>query len=199
MLATSGRPSGPLTSWSAEFKADGYRCQLSVVDGRLVARTRGGHDIADQVPELSCLAALGVDVVLDGELIVGAGRPADFYAVAGAVSSRRRDRATVSFIGFDILWLGGVSLLQRPHVDRRHLLNHLSALSDGALPVVASFPGSDLDELLVACDELDLEGVVLKRRNSSYRPGRSKHWRKVKTDAWRTVHLPARQRSYEPG
>ena len=45
----------------------------------------------------------------------------------------------------------------------------------------------DVDELLAACDELDLEGVVLERDGSRYRPGRSRDWRKVKTTSWRSA------------
>ena len=61
-----------------------------------------------------------------------------------------------------------------------------------------SYPAADVDDLLAACDELDLEGVVVKRCSSLYRPGaRSKDWRKIKTTAWRTNHLPARQPAME--
>ena len=45
--------------------------------------------VADQLPELAALSDLGVDVVLDGELVAGAGRPADFYAQLGAPTSLR--------------------------------------------------------------------------------------------------------------
>ena len=88
-LATSGRPATSLRGWSVEVTADGFRCQVSIIGGRRVARTGGGHDISDHLPELAVLSDLGVEVVLDGELVAGAGRPADFYALA--ISSRRRD------------------------------------------------------------------------------------------------------------
>jgi bifunctional non-homologous end joining protein LigD len=92
MLATSGRPSGSLAGWTAEYKADGFRCQATMLAGRRVLKTRGGQDIADRVPELEPLSQLGVDVVLDGELVAGARRPSDFYDVVGAVSARRGTR-----------------------------------------------------------------------------------------------------------
>ena len=84
------------------------------MDGESI-RTRGGHDIADQLPELEALSHLGVDVILDGELVAGAGRPADFYAVIGSVSSRRRDRTQLNFLAFDLLWLDGSWLVDDPH------------------------------------------------------------------------------------
>ena len=198
MLAASGRPAGSLVGWTAEFKADGFRCQIAVSTSRRVARTRGGHDIADRLPELEVLSRVGVDMILDGELIVGAGRPADFPALAGAVASKRRDRTRTNFVAFDLLAVDCQMLINRPHAERRQLLDHLAVLAPEALTVVPSYPAIDVDALLVACDELDLEGVVLKRCSSLYRPGaRSKDWRKVKTDAWRTKHLPARQKSME--
>ena len=198
MLATSGRPAGSLAGWTAEVKADGFRCQVAAIGGRRVIRTRGGHDIADQLPELEALSHLGVDVILDGELVAGAGRPADFYAVIGSVSSRRRDRTQLNFLAFDLLWLDGSWLVDDPQTDRRRLLERLHQLSDGTLGVLPSFPAADLDDLLAGCEDLDLEGVVLKRSGSRYRPGRSRDWRKVKTSVWRSVHLPARQRAMSP-
>lgn len=101
MLASHGRPAGSLAGWTAELKADGFRCQVGILGDRRVVRTRGGHDVDDRVPELAALVDLGVDVVLDGELIAGAGRPADFYQVIGSVASTRRDRPQLGFLAFD--------------------------------------------------------------------------------------------------
>jgi bifunctional non-homologous end joining protein LigD len=48
-------------------------------------------------------------------------------------------------------------------------------------------------EVLDGCTELGLEGVVAKKLDSIYKPGsRSRHWRKVKTAEWRTLHAPLR-------
>ena len=46
--------------------------------------------------------------------VAGAGRPADFYAVIGSVSSRRSDRTQLKFLAFDLLWLDGNSLTDTP-------------------------------------------------------------------------------------
>ena len=147
MLATTGRPDGSLSGWVAEVKLDGFRALVAVEGARRVVRTRGGHDIADQLPELASLSEIGTTMVLDGELIAGAGRPADFSSLAGRIASRRRDRKPVSFVGFDLLMLDGCSLLDRPLADRRRLLEHLSGLSEGRLPIVPSYPAEDVDAL----------------------------------------------------
>jgi ATP-dependent DNA ligase len=78
MLATSRRPTGRSTGRVAEVTLDGFRAVVLVEGDRLVVRTRGGHDIADRLPGLRSLGELGVPLVLDGELVVGGGRPAVF-------------------------------------------------------------------------------------------------------------------------
>jgi len=151
----------------------------------LTVWTRRGTDITDKVPEV---AALGVDCVLDGELVSGAGLPADFYPLAGLMSARRR-RSAVTFVAFDVLRLDGRSLLDYDLASRREVLECLVRLSDGALTAVATFDGTDLDDVLMCCEPMQLEGIVVKRRTSLYRPGRrSVEWRKVNCPAWRTDH-----------
>lgn len=128
MLATSGRPSGSLEGWAVEPKADGWRAQVAVDADEWTVWTRTGRDITARVPELTVLGELGVECVLDGELVAGAELRSDFYPLAGLVLARRRS-APVSFVAFDILRLNGRSLVaddrQSParradHTDRRH-------------------------------------------------------------------------------
>ncbi|MEJ7721254.1 MAG: hypothetical protein WKF58_12795 [Ilumatobacteraceae bacterium] len=69
------------------------------------------------MPELAVLGELGVECVLDGELVAGAGLPSDFYPLAGLVSARRRS-APVSFVAFDVLRLNGRSLVDYDRQSR---------------------------------------------------------------------------------
>ena len=161
---------------------------MAVDTDGLTVWTRRGTDITDKVPEV---AALGVDGVLDGELVTGAGLPIDFYPLAGLMSARRR-RSTVTFVAFDVLRLNGRSLLDYDLASRRQMLECLVRLSDGALTAVATFDGADLDDVLTCCEQMQMEGVV-KRRTSLYRPGkRTPDWRKVEFPAWRTEHAERR-------
>lgn len=191
MVAARGRPSGGLAGWAVEWKLDGYRCQV-LTGPHPQVRTRRGRNITDRVPELEALSRVGPEMILDGELITGAGRPTDFYALAGAVASRRS--TGVTFVAFDLLWLDGCSLLEHPYDDRRTLLERLGVLADGALHVVPAFPGPEIDHVLAGCRELQLEGVVAKRRTSRYRPGpkRSTAWTKVKNEEWSRLHASRR-------
>ena len=195
MLATSGRPTGTLDDWVVEPKADGWRAQVAVDADGCRVWTRTGRDITTKVPEIAAIAALGVECVLDGELVAGAGLPADFYPLAGMLSARRRSQR-LTFVAFDVLRLDGRSLLEYDLASRREMLDCLVRLSDGALTAVHTFPGSELDDVLAGCEHLAMEGVVVKRRTSVYRPGRrTSDWRKVKCPAWRSEHAERRIKS----
>ena len=115
-----------------------------------------------------------------GELISGAGTLADFYRLLGDLG-RRGGSATI--VAFDVLALDDEVVTGLPYIERRALLEKLDL---SGFVVAPSFPGTDLDPLLKSCGELGMEGVVLKRLSSIYRPGqRSSDWRKVKCPAWR--------------
>lgn len=190
MLAVSGRPAGPLHGWAGEPKFDGWRAMVSADADAVKVRTRRGHDVTAAVPELACAPTR--DVVLDGELIVGAGRLSDFYRLAGRLAGPPRNGASerVTFAAFDVLSIDGRTLLDESYETRRAVLESLS-LAEGYC-VVPRYPGTDVDDLLSACEHEDMEGVVLKRLGSRYRPGeRSRDWAKVKCPSWRE-HLERR-------
>ena len=158
MLAANGQPTGSLDAWRIEPKLDGYRTVVGITPTELVVRTRRGRNISDRLPELARLGEIGVELVLDGELIDGAGRPEDFYGLAGAITARQR-RAPLTFVAFDLLACNGNSMVQRPQHERRRLLEYVAHLADGQLHIVPSYPSADLDALLVSADELSLEGL----------------------------------------
>jgi bifunctional non-homologous end joining protein LigD len=188
MLLVSGMPDDPARGW-VEPKLDGWRATVTSERGAVQVRTRTGRQI--DVPELQPLAAaLGDGTVIDGELIHGTGRMADFYPLAGTVASRARPRP-LTFAAFDLVTCDGVSLVREPLEDRREAL--LARVQAGPhWAVVPQLPGTDLDLLLAECASAEMEGVVWKEAGSIYRPGmRSRSWRKVKTAAW-AAHAPRR-------
>lgn len=195
MLAGYGPPAS-VAGWSAEPKLDGWRA-LVTVDERVTVRTRGGHEL--ELPELDPLADLGLRLVLDGELVGGAGRMSDFYAVAPTMSQRRRTRRHVlSLAAFDVLWIDGTRTIDLHYLQRRRLLEQLDL--DGPASVVPRWDGEDAAHLLDACERLDVEGVVLKRNSATYDPGRrSTAWRKVKCATWRQIHAERRRPSERRG
>jgi bifunctional non-homologous end joining protein LigD len=159
----------------------------------VVVRTRRGHGITSAVPGIGALTELGQSVVLDGELVAGAGTAGDFYGLLPHLVGRRHPGppAPVSFWAFDLLWIDGEPLLDRPYHQRRQRLEELRL--PGPCGVLPRFPGPDAADLLAACAAHDVEGIVLKRLRSIYRPGeRTRHWRKLKTPDWSALHRPRR-------
>jgi bifunctional non-homologous end joining protein LigD len=191
MLPTVGVPPS-VAGWVAEPKLDGWRARLLVDTDVVVVRTRRGNDVSEAVPAALALRDAGLSVVLDGELVAGRGTLAEFYRVGPAVARKGRGQA-VTFVAFDCVWHDGELLTGRPHVERRELLDRLGLAALG-VPVVPSLDGLDAALLFTACDQLGVEGVVLKRSASLYWPGRrTPDWKKVKVRAWRE-HMERRIR-----
>ncbi len=191
MLATAGPlpPASPTGRWAYEIKWDGVRALASVSDGELVLRSRNGRVITRSYPELATLADAMAPhrAVLDGELVVldAAGHPsfealqARMHVHDGAAARDRATRTPVTYMIFDLLELDGDSLLALPYAERRAALERLR-LRGSAWQTPPAHLG-DGAALLAASAEHGLEGLVAKRLDSPYEPGRrSRHWVKIK-------------------
>jgi bifunctional non-homologous end joining protein LigD len=181
MLATPGAlPSGP--DWLFEVKWDGMRLLADVAEGRVRLTSRSGRDVTANFPELAALTGLVPDVLLDGEVVLLENGVPSFAALAermhGPVPPRVAQARPVTYMVFDVLRLYGVPLLERPFAERRGTLERLDLAS---VPVLSLSPiYTDGAVLLDATRERGMEGVVAKRRDSVYRPGRrSPAWTKV--------------------
>jgi bifunctional non-homologous end joining protein LigD len=120
-------------------------------------------------------------VVLDGEVVAFDGGRPSFEALQQRMASRvgRRRGAAVTYLVFDLLWLDGRLLTGLPYAERRRLLEDLE-VAGPAWQTVGSFPGTGT-ALLAATREQGLEGVVAKRLQSTYQPGRrTRNWLKTK-------------------
>ncbi len=181
MLATPGAlPKGP--DWLYEVKWDGMRLLADVVDGVLTLRSRSGRDVTTHFPELADVLELAPDVLLDGEVVLLEDGVPSFTALADrmhrAISERAARARPVTFMAFDVLRLYGVPLLDRPFHERRATLERLD--STGLETVSLSPIYTDGPALLAATGARGMEGVVAKKRDAIYRPGkRSPGWVKV--------------------
>ena len=193
MLAALGElPRRDDLRWGYEFKWDGVRALAHVRAGRLRLRARSGNDVTASYPELARLpeALVGHDAVLDGEVVAmdERGRP-DFGLLQGRIHrtgpevARLAAAAPVSYLLFDLLAWDGESLLGLPYTERRERLDALRLDQHrwGTTPWFrADAPGVG-EQVQAASVENGLEGVVVKRLISTYRPGgRGPDWRKVK-------------------
>lgn len=184
MLATAceAPPSGP--EWVHEVKWDGMRVLADVRGGRLRLSTRGGTDATNRFPELTGLLGVVDDAVFDGEVVsMHAGMPSfaqlsqRIHVRDASAAVRLAGTAPVTYMVFDVLRLCGTDLTDQPWRHRRALLESLPWGGSARLVVPPTYPDGDV--LLAATAEQGLEGVVSKRLEGRYHPGRrSPDWRK---------------------
>jgi bifunctional non-homologous end joining protein LigD len=184
MLATLG----PVKNLSAdqyafEGKFDGYRLLVEVDHGRLQLHSRNSRDVTAEYPQLQSLATSLADhhVILDGEVVA-----LDEHGVPNFEEMQNRARATrIEFWAFDILNLDGRSLLRVKYADRRHLLETLSTGTDLVVPALLDGDGP---QALAYSRKRKWEGIVAKKWDSTYQPGRrSAAW--IKDKNWNTQEV----------
>jgi bifunctional non-homologous end joining protein LigD len=184
MLATHGSVAKLTASqWAFEAKWDGYRLLVDADHGEVRLRSRSGRDLTEEFPQLRSLAAdLGDHhAVLDGEVVA-----LDASGVPRFSEMQNRARATrIEFRAFDLLYLDGRSLLRAKYRDRRKLLETLGSAGGLNVPDLLSGDGA---EALEYSRERQWEGVIAKKRDSTYQPGRrSASW--VKDKYWNTQEV----------
>jgi bifunctional non-homologous end joining protein LigD len=191
MLATAGALPVDSTPWAFEIKWDGVRAILFVEGGRVRAQSRNDLDVSSAFPELADIGQfLGMTTcVLDGEIVALGedGRPSfarlqHRMHIANQREARRRATSDpVTFVAFDVLYLHGRSLLSATYDERRAMLESLH-LAGPTFITTDAFRDVAGQDILAAAVQNGLEGVVAKRRDSAYRPGRrSPDWLKVKS------------------
>jgi bifunctional non-homologous end joining protein LigD len=185
MLATPGPvPEGE--GWAYEMKWDGVRAVVAVGDGRVRAVSRNARDITAGYPELAALPAqvAGRRMLLDGELVAldPSGGPS-FPLLQQRMHVRFPDarlvaRVPVLLYLFDLLHLDRAATVDWTYQRRREALESV-VLTDGPASVPPRFIGNG-HTVLQAAREYGLEGVVAKRVESRYEPGRrSRNWIKT--------------------
>lgn len=178
--------------WVYELKHDGFRCMAGVDPGAVELRTKTLRECTRSYPEVvGALAKLpGGPHLIDGEVCVL--RPdgtSDFNAFHTQRGNRTRVKPgapPVTFMAFDLLIHGGENITARPLEERKERLEGLLAsLPKAAVMYVGMLPAeADLFAAMVAAG-LEIEGVIAKRRGSTYQPGvRSDDWRKIKRPGW---------------
>ncbi len=189
MLCTTGGLPNEDQGWAYEFKWDGERVVAVIDGGRIRLVTRSDNDITETYPELSALAeSVGArPMVLDGEVVAYDGARPSFgllqkrMGVVDRSRARRLSREVpVTFLIFDVMYLDGSPTLSSSYDERRRLLDGLD-LKGPSWQTPPSFSDVAGADVLRVSKEHGLEGVVAKRRASTYQPGRrSPDWIKVK-------------------
>lgn len=163
--------------WTYEAKLDGYRCLAAKRRSGVVLWSRRGNGFTSRFPEIarSC-EKLPPETLIDGEVVA--------IDESGRVSFNALQHshfpAQLQFYAFDILVHRGRTVLRLPLEKRRELL--ADALEKVGYPVLRSLAfDAKPTELIRAARELELEGIIAKRKGSLYEPGRrSGAWLKFK-------------------
>jgi bifunctional non-homologous end joining protein LigD len=189
MLAKLAKLPASDEGWAAEVKWDGVRAIAYCRPGRLELQTRNLNEVTAQYPEVRRLARqVGArDAVLDGELVAfdAQGRPSferlqqRIHQTSESVVRRRMKTHPVTYVIFDLLHLDGEDLMGEPYRRRRELLEGLGL--SGESWQTPGYSVGQAKQLLAASAEQQLEGIVLKRLDSRYTPGRrGGAWLKIK-------------------
>ena len=179
MLATLAEDVPRGAGWEFEVKWDGYRAIATVSGGETALTSRNGNDLTTRFEHVAKEIAKAVktpDSVLDGEVCAldETGRSS-----FSAMQQGKAGTPLVYYV-FDVLEVDGEPLVDLPLVERRKRLEALLDRRNRTVRLSDAF--DDGNALLHAATEQQLEGIMAKRLDSKYAPGRrTREWLKIKT------------------
>ncbi|MBV8790879.1 MAG: DNA ligase D, partial [Pseudolabrys sp.] len=181
-LATLTEKAPSSDGWIHEIKFDGYRLQARLDQGDVRLLTRKALDWTTKFqPVAEALGRLRAKTALiDGELVVEDDAGASSFSLLQQdLKDHRTDR--MKFYVFDLMHLNGQDLRPRPLDERKAQLTALLGREAKGGPLVLSESIDESGPVLYkhAC-RLGLEGIISKRADAPYRPGRGHDWLKIK-------------------
>jgi DNA ligase-1 len=183
-LAEAPSSLGPIENWQAEWKWDGIRAQLVHRQPHFLIWSRGEELMTDRFPELHVLKnIIPTGVVLDGEVLAYVNeRPLPFAAMQTRIGRKKVTpkvlaASPVVFMAYDLLEYNGEDIRSRPLSERRMLVETLAAKLPSQMPfrlspLVAAENWQELENRYRESRTRAVEGLMLKRRDSSYGVGR---------------------------
>lgn len=176
LLQKSDRPFDD-DEYITELKLDGIRQILSKFDNKVRLYTRHHNEVTSKFPEL-----LSVDIpngtVLDGEIVVtdSAGKP-DFEAMMERFQSKRSAHS-IQYVVFDVIYYNGDKVTNKPLIERKEFLE--SFLTPTPHIALVQWMYSNGEAYFELTKQHGLEGIVLKKADSTYKIGKRTHdWLKV--------------------
>lgn len=181
--------------WVSELKLDGIRLLYSTMNG-LNLYTRHENEVTERFPEL-ITDEIPEGTILDGEIILtdSKGKP-DFEKLMRRFQIKNPSRiktltqiSPITYCVFDLIYFKGRRITHLPLVERKEMLNNIIPNDLPQIVKTLSIPGMG-KELFRSVRQQDLEGVVLKKKDSKYEIGkRSKSWLKVINYKYMTVSI----------
>jgi bifunctional non-homologous end joining protein LigD len=180
MLATLVDEPFDEEGWLYEVKWDGYRAIAILNDDKVELSSRNEKSFNGKFyPVYNALKELGLNAVLDGEIIVADNKGLSNF---GNLQNWRSEAdGILIYYVFDLLWLNGYSIMQLPLAERRDLLRTIIPGNNEFIKLSENFNATGTEFFKLA-EQTGLEGIIAKKAASTYSPGiRSKEWLKIKT------------------
>ncbi|MBA3476579.1 MAG: hypothetical protein H0T10_07505, partial [Actinobacteria bacterium] len=179
MLATLADEVPAGDGWIFEVKWDGFRAIATIRGGEVDLRSRNGNSFVERFPTVVRTLERSLrtpDCVLDGEIVaVGGDGRATFSAM-----QQGKEGTTYLYIAYDLLEVEGMPLVDLPLAERRERLAEIVDTRNRGVQLSDAF--DDGDALYTAAQQQLFEGIMAKRADSRYEPGRrSRNWLKLKT------------------
>ena len=188
MLATAIEKPFDGEDWLFEIKWDGYRAIAFIDNGGIRLVSRNQNDLTEQYPELRDLPQFvgASTAVLDGEVVAvdEQGRPSFSLMQQrtgirhGRFRSPLRSDVPVLYYAFDLIHLNGFDLRKVALEERKQRLREIIVVGDNLR--FSDHQMGNGKALFEVAGQQGLEGIVAKRRKSSYEERRSSEWLKIK-------------------
>jgi bifunctional non-homologous end joining protein LigD len=164
--------------WLFEIKWDGYRALCTVDDGKLSLVSRNGLDMLARFPDLAALstAFASVPVMVDGEIVSLDARGRSSFQ---RLQESQKKPAGLTYAAFDLLYADGTDLRLKPLEERKALLERL--IHDDGVVLYSKHVVEQGKALFENARKRGLEGIIGKKRSSTYQERRSRDWVKIKT------------------
>ncbi|MBV9055633.1 MAG: non-homologous end-joining DNA ligase [Candidatus Eremiobacteraeota bacterium] len=164
--------------WLFEIKWDGYRALCTIEDSQLALVSRNGLDMLVRFPELRELrsAFASLPVVVDGEIV---SLDAKGRSAFQRLQESQKKPAGLTYAAFDLLYADGADMRSKPLEERKALLERL--IRDTDLVLYSKHVVGKGEALFEEAHDQRLEGIIGKRRSSTYQERRSRDWVKIKT------------------
>ena len=164
--------------WLFEMKWDGYRALCTIDEkGNVTLESRNGNDLLATFPELRDLsgAFASLPIVVDGEIVSldAQGRP-QFQNLQ--YHAKKKD--PLHFACFDVLYADGKDLRKTPLEERKATLERL--IADQTIALYSKHVVGSGSALYEQAAQNGLEGIIGKKRDSTYQERRSRDWVKIK-------------------
>jgi ATP-dependent DNA ligase len=193
-IDTDVKELGAESQWQAEWKWDGIRGQLIKRNNEIFVWSRGEELMTDKFPEYHSLKnLLPGGIVLDGEIIPSIDKKPLPFALLQTrigrknITKKHLQDAPIAFFAYDILEYQGEDIREWPLEKRRSLLEDVVSKLDHPVlllsPVINFFSWEQLAAIRESSREMGAEGIMLKRKSSTYQVGRKVgDWWKWKID-----------------